>query len=103
MTPHSFLADLALFFNEWVIYYFTLLNVVYVLLFLVSLWEIVRFVRRTFFSDYEQILKSEMTWPISVVVPAHNEARTIVETVRSLLGVNYGEFEILVVNDGSSD
>src|SRR5262245_47861563 len=44
-----------------------------------------------------------MTWPISIIVPAHNEARTIVETVRSLLGVNYGEFEVIVVNDGSTD
>jgi cellulose synthase/poly-beta-1,6-N-acetylglucosamine synthase-like glycosyltransferase len=97
------LSQIALAFNEWVIYYFALLNVVYVLLFVVSLWEVMRFVRRTFFSDYDQILKSAMTWPISVVVPAHNEARTITETVRSLLGVNYGEFEVVVVNDGSTD
>jgi cellulose synthase/poly-beta-1,6-N-acetylglucosamine synthase-like glycosyltransferase len=103
MTWEGILADLILAFNRYVIYYFTLLNGVYLLLFLVSLAEVLRFVRRTFFSDYEQILRSEMTWPISVVVPAHNEARTIVETVRSLLGVNYGEFEVVVVNDGSTD
>jgi cellulose synthase/poly-beta-1,6-N-acetylglucosamine synthase-like glycosyltransferase len=96
-------ATLILAFNRYVIYYFTLLNGVYLLLFLVSLYEVVRFVRRTFFSDYEQILKSEMTWPISVIVPAHNEERSIVETVRSLLGVNYGQFEVVVVNDGSTD
>ena len=59
--------------------------------------------KRTFFSDYEQILKSEMTWPISILVPAHNESRTIVETVRSLLSVNYGQFEVIVINDGSTD
>ncbi|MGH9750617.1 MAG: glycosyltransferase [Candidatus Polarisedimenticolia bacterium] len=103
MSWHGILTDLLLAFNRYVIYYFTLLNGVYLLLFLVSLFEVVRFVRRTFFSDYEQILKSEMTWPISVVVPAHNEARNIVETVRSLLGVNYGQFEVVVVNDGSTD
>ncbi|HMC82999.1 MAG TPA: hypothetical protein VKL61_07180, partial [Candidatus Polarisedimenticolia bacterium] len=72
-------------FNHYVIYYFVALNTVYLILFLVSLLEVVRFVRRTFFSDYQQILKSEMTWPISIVVPAHNEERGIVDTVRSLL------------------
>ena len=90
-------------FNHYVIYYFLALNTVYLILFLVSLLEVVRFVRRTFFSDYQQILKSEMTWPISIVVPAHNEERGIVDTVRSLLQLNYGEFEVVVVNDGSSD
>src|SRR2546428_13198603 len=35
--------------------------------------------------------------------PAYNEARNIVETVRSLLAVNYGQFEVVVVNDGSND
>lgn len=90
-------------FNHYVIYYFIALNSVYLLLFLISLVEVVRFVRRTFFSDYTQILKSEMTWPISIIVPAHNEERGIVDTVRSLLMLNYGQFEVVVVNDGSSD
>ncbi len=103
MTWMSILAAIVLAFNRWVIYYFGLLNGVYLLLFLVSFFEVMRFVRRTFFSDYEEILKSEMTWPISIVVPAFNEARTIVETVRSLLAVNYGQFEVVVVNDGSTD
>jgi cellulose synthase/poly-beta-1,6-N-acetylglucosamine synthase-like glycosyltransferase len=103
MTWMSILVTVVLAFNRGVIYYFGLLNGVYVVLFLLSFVEVVRFVRRTFFSDYEQILKSEMTWPISIIVPAFNEARSIVETVRSLLAVNYGQFEVVVVNDGSTD
>ena len=103
MTWMSILTAIVLAFNRWVIYYFGVLNGVYLLLFLVSFVEVMRFVKRTFFSDYEQILKSEMTWPISIVVPAYNEARNIVDTVRSLLAVNYGQFEVVVVNDGSAD
>jgi cellulose synthase/poly-beta-1,6-N-acetylglucosamine synthase-like glycosyltransferase len=100
---HDLLLRSVIGFNEFVIYYFVALNTVYFLLFIVSLFEVVRFVRRTFFSDYQQILKSEMTWPISILVPAHNEERGIVDTLRSLLQLNYGEFEIVVVNDGSTD
>src|SRR5207249_452395 len=100
---HALLLRSVVSFNEFVIYYFLTLNTVYLLLFVVSLFEVVRFVKRTFFSDYEQILKSEMTWPISIIVPAYNEARNIIDTVRSLLAVNYGQFEVVVVNDGSED
>ena len=90
-------------FNEFVLLYFILLNTTYLFLFLVSLREVLKFVKRTFFSDYQQILVSDLTWPISILVPAHNEQKTIVETVRSLQMVNYGEFEIVVINDGSTD
>ncbi|NIM01962.1 MAG: glycosyltransferase [Acidobacteria bacterium] len=90
-------------FNAFVLVYFLLLNTSYLLLFLLSLRGVFRFVRRTFFSDYRQIMQSEMTWPISILVAAHNEEKTIVETVRSLRMVNYSEFEIIVINDGSTD
>jgi cellulose synthase/poly-beta-1,6-N-acetylglucosamine synthase-like glycosyltransferase len=95
--------DLILGFNVFVLFYFLALNTIYLVLFVISLFDVVKFVRRTFFSDYRQIMQSEMTWPISVLIPAHDEEKTIVETVRSLLMINYGEFEIVVVNDGSSD
>ncbi len=40
---------------------------------------------------------------VSVIVPAYNEAKTIVQSLRSLLSMAYPKFEIIVVNDGSSD
>ena len=40
---------------------------------------------------------------VSIVVPAHDESYAIRETIDSLLALDYPEFEIIVVNDGSTD
>ena len=87
----SLLARVVVGFNKFVIVYFLLINLGYLSIFLVSLRSLWRFVRRNFFSDYSQIRQSDMTLPVSLLVPAHNEARTIVESLRSLLKINYGE------------
>ena len=52
---------------------------------------------------YEDLLISEDTKPISILVPAFNEESGIVSSVRSLLSMNYKEYEIIVINDGSTD
>ncbi len=52
---------------------------------------------------YEDILVSVDTKPISIIVPAYNEEVGIVNSVRSLLSINYPQYEIIVVNDGSKD
>lgn len=46
---------------------------------------------------------SEQAPGISVLAPAYNEEMTIVESVRSLLALQYPDFEVIVVNDGSKD
>ncbi len=41
--------------------------------------------------------------PISLLVPAYNEEAVIVQSVRSMLTLEYPEIEVIVVNDGSKD
>jgi cellulose synthase/poly-beta-1,6-N-acetylglucosamine synthase-like glycosyltransferase/peptidoglycan/xylan/chitin deacetylase (PgdA/CDA1 family) len=41
--------------------------------------------------------------PVTVIVPAHNEAANIAATVTSLIDSSYPELEVIVVDDGSTD
>ena len=46
---------------------------------------------------------SSLDIPISVVVPAYNESATIITSVKAMLQIEYPQYELIVVNDGSSD
>lgn len=41
--------------------------------------------------------------PVSILVPCHNENVTVVDTVRSLLSLDYRLYEIVLIDDGSTD
>ena len=47
--------------------------------------------------------RSTFTPPISVVVPAYNEEKLIRQTLLSLLSLDYPEYEVIIVDDGSQD
>lgn len=51
----------------------------------------------------KNILPSDYYIPISIVVPAYNEEVTVVETIKSMLTLDYRSYEIIVVDDGSKD
>ena len=53
---------------------------------------------------YSQVPLADRNWPrISVVVCSYNGAGTIEETLAALAEVDYPDFEVIVVNDGSTD
>lgn len=51
----------------------------------------------------QNIFPNDYFVPITIVVPAYNEEITVVETVKSLLQLDYRLYEIIVVDDGSKD
>lgn len=51
----------------------------------------------------DNVFRSPLTPPVSVLIPAFNEEAGIVESVTSLLQLRYPEFEIIVIDDGSTD
>ncbi|CAN5876402.1 glycosyltransferase [soil metagenome] len=53
--------------------------------------------------DYESVLGSRYTIPVSVIAAAFNEEGMVVPAVRSLLAQAYPQFEVILVDDGSTD
>ena len=90
-------------FNYVVIGYFVVLNAVYLATSLFAFGALRRYSARLKSLDLTDLIASGGAPPISLVAPAHNEALTCVESVHSLLTIEYPEYEVIVVNDGSTD
>ena len=44
-----------------------------------------------------------MDFDVSVIVPVYNASKYIEETLKSILNQNFTNFEIIIINDGSTD
>ncbi len=83
--------------------YGSIISIGYLFTAIFSLIEIRDYKRRNNFEDDIALLQSLNLPAISILAPAFNEGLNIVENVRSLLTINYPSFEIVIINDGSSD
>lgn len=83
--------------------YFITLTVYYAFLALVGSIEGARRALQGEEEDYALFYFSPLKNPVSIILPAHNEEDWIAESLKALINLNYPEFEIIVVNDGSTD
>jgi cellulose synthase/poly-beta-1,6-N-acetylglucosamine synthase-like glycosyltransferase len=96
------LAGLTLF-NTIVLVYFVVLNSVYLTTSIIAFRDIRKYVRRLKSLDFGDLLSSEGMPPVTVIATAYNEELSCVESVNSLLMLEYPQYEVIVVNDGSTD
>ncbi|MBE0700980.1 MAG: glycosyltransferase family 2 protein, partial [Acholeplasmataceae bacterium] len=90
-------------FNYYLIFYFMFLNSTYAIILLFSLkgakdridlWKI---------KKQTLLFEHHLLPSISIIAPAFNEEKSIIESVNSLLNLKYPTYEVVVVNDGSKD
>jgi len=85
------------------IIYFIIINITYIFLNFIAFFSIRKNQLKEEVLDIEKRFSSEFYKPLSIIVPAYNEQETITENLNSILKLEYPEFEIIVVNDGSTD
>lgn len=91
------------YFNMFAIIYVVIVSMISIIQMAISMAYTPAYLRKAKFSDMKRFSGSANMIPLSILVPAYNEEPVIVESIRSLLGLNYSVFEIIVINDGSSD
>jgi cellulose synthase/poly-beta-1,6-N-acetylglucosamine synthase-like glycosyltransferase len=89
--------------NHALFYYYLVANLIYLALLVTAIVSSTTHQRRLASIRIERIRASPLTPPISVVMPAHNEQKSIVASVFSTLQLDYPNLEVVVVNDGSTD
>ena len=86
-----------------ILIYYIALQATYLFLILLGALHQSNYYRGILFGEFKQIHTSPLTLPISIVIAAYNEEKMIVDTLQNILQLQYPEFEIIVVNDGSED
>lgn len=83
--------------------YFLLVTAYYSLLVFIGLFEERKRWWQNITDDYPLVYFSSYTLPVSVIIPAHNEEAWIRDSLLSVINLNYPKFEVIVVDDGSTD
>ncbi len=86
-----------------IIGYFLLINSSYLMLILLAGSASLRHTRRLPHGGRQEALGGRLTPGVSVIMPAHNEAASIVSAVQAMLSLRYPRHEVIVVDDGSTD
>jgi len=83
--------------------YLTTLTIIFLALIVTAARENRERVKEASAEDFSIVRSSPFTIPVSVIAPAYNEEVCVSACVRSLLALDYPEYEVIVVNDGSTD
>jgi cellulose synthase/poly-beta-1,6-N-acetylglucosamine synthase-like glycosyltransferase len=95
--------DILYYYNHFILYYFLIIVSVYICLNILSFRNISKYNRKTRYVELKEIFRLQKYKPITLVVPAYNEENGIVDNLRSLLQLEYPNYQLIIVNDGSKD
>ena len=99
----TYLVPVITAFNVVILSYFLVGNGIYTILMLLSLRATLAHVRRMTYQGLDALRLSPLTPPVTIIIPAWNEQEVIVDSVISALQSDYPQFDIIVVDDGSTD
>ena len=75
----------------------------YLLLGMIAAYFLRQYIKGARATDYHKIINSPLAPEISIIAPCYNEALSIVANIRAMLNLHYNNYEVIIVNDGSTD
>lgn len=90
-------------YNNALLIFFLTLNAFYLFLISLSLFELLKQKKLLALEEQDKMSRSMVIPGITIIVPGYNEEATITESISALMLLDYPEFEVVVVNDGSTD
>jgi len=86
-----------------IILYVFVINSIYLALTVMALVSMRRHHAPFSRAEREALMRSPMMPAISIIVPSYNEAKSVEQSVSGMLKLDYPDYEVIVVNDGSKD
>ena len=90
-------------FNYYIAYYVLTISSIYFILLVLSYLNVRKQVRLWNIKSSSLLFKKNVLPSVSIIAPAYNEEKTIIESANSLLNLKYPDYELIIVNDGSND
>lgn len=90
-------------FNYYLAYYSVAINMIYLILLILSYINSSRQLNLWNLKNTSFLFKRKILPGISIIAPAFNEEKTIIESTNSLLNLKYPDYNLIIVNDGSKD
>jgi len=75
----------------------------YLILGIASAIALRKYLRKNSYVNFNSLVLSPISPKVTIIAPAYNESKTIIDNVRTLLSLYYNNYEVVVVNDGSTD
>lgn len=91
-----------LFYGNWFLFYL-FLSAIFLAIGRIVLIGILAVRQHTENKKARKVKEATVLAPVSIIVPAYNEEITALKTIRSLLNIEYPQFEIIFIDDGSKD
>lgn len=102
-SMYAHLTQFVLDFNYFIAFYSITVSSSYIILLVFSLVALVRQAKRWRIKKNAFLFRPRILPGISIIAPAYQEEASILESANSLLSLHYPNYEVIIVNDGSTD
>ena len=102
-SPYAHLTQFVLDFNYFIAFYSIAVSSSYLILLVCSFTALIRQAKRWRLKKNAFLFRPRILPGISIIAPAYQEEASILESANSLLSLHYPNYEVIIVNDGSTD